>query len=88
VNNPESPQHSHAVEPYKPRPKGFINPKIVKLVSFTLVSICLFLCTVLSILAVWDFIVQDDIIWRAFSTMLIVALASWTFNAINERFGD
>jgi hypothetical protein len=39
-------------------------------------------------LAIWDFIVQDDLMWRAFSTMLVVALASWTFSTVNERFGD
>ena len=43
---------------------------------------------VLSILAVWDFIVRDDLVWRAFSTMLIVALATWVFNQVNERFGE
>ncbi len=72
----------------KPKAKGFINPKVVKTISFTIVSISLLVCTVLSILAIWDFIVQDDLMWRAFSTMLVVALASWTFSAVNERYGD
>lgn len=77
-----------ALEKPRPAAKGFINPRIVKTISFTIVSLSLFFCTVLSILAVWDFITQDDIVWRAFSTMLIVGLASWVFAAINERFGD
>ena len=72
----------------KAKAKGFINPHVVKTISFTLVSVSLLICTVLSILAIWDFIVQDDLMWRAFSTMLVVALASWTFSAVNERFGD
>ena len=72
----------------KPKAKGFINPRVVKTISFTLVSVSLLICTVLSILAIWDFIVQDDLMWRAFSTMLVVALPSWTFSAVNERFGD
>jgi hypothetical protein len=37
---------------------------------------------------VWDFIVRDDLVWRAFSTMLIVGLATWVFNQVNERFGE
>ncbi len=72
----------------KPKAKGFINPRVVKTISFTIISISLLICTVLSILAIWDFIVQDDLMWRAFSTMLVVALASWTFSTVNERFGD
>ena len=51
-------------------------------------NIDILICTVLSILAIWDFIVQDGLMWRAFSTMLEVALASWTFSTVNERFGD
>lgn len=72
----------------KRKSKGFINPHIVKSISFTIISISLLICTVLSILAIWDFIVQDDLVWRSFSTLLVVALASWTFAVVNERFGD
>lgn len=71
-----------------PPRRGFLNPMLVRSVSFAVISLCLLFCTVISILAVWDFIVRDDLIWRAFSTMLIVALATWVFNQVNERFGD
>jgi hypothetical protein len=67
---------------------GFINPAVVRSISFAVISLCLLFCTVISILAVWDFIVRDDLIWRAFSTLLIVGLATWVFNQVNERFGD
>ncbi|HEX5360616.1 MAG TPA: hypothetical protein VFW49_05940 [Fluviicoccus sp.] len=71
----------------RPR-RGFINPALVRSISFAVISLCLLFCTVLSILAVWDFIVRDDLVWRAFSTMLIVGLATWVFNQVNERFGE
>jgi len=75
------------LKPVKPR-TGFLNPVLVRSISFAVISLCLLFCTVISILAVWDFIVRDDLIWRAFSTLLIVALATWVFNQVNERFGD
>ena len=46
----------------KAKAKGFINPHVVKTISFTLVSVSLLICTVLSILAIWDFIVQDEVL--------------------------
>lgn len=72
---------------YKPEPKGLINPRKVKLVSFAIISICIFACAITSILAVWDF-TKSDAVWRAFATFLIVALATYVFAAVNERFGE
>ncbi len=82
---PFDPEHRR---PSPPSRRGFINPALVRSISFAVISLCLLFCTVLSILAVWDFIVRDDLVWRAFSTMLIVALATWVFNQVNERFGE
>lgn len=55
--------------------------------TFTVIVICLLACTVISILGVWDF-TKGDTVWRAFATLVIVALASFVFAAVNERFGD
>lgn len=70
-----------------PRPRGMINPGKVKLVTFTIISICILACTVISILGVWDF-TRGDTVWRAFATFLIVAMASFVFALVNERFGE
>ena len=72
----------------KPPARGFHNPHLVKSISFTEISLCLLFCTVISVLAVWDFIARDDLVWRSFSTLLIMGIAAWVFNVINERFGD
>ncbi|MDO8329788.1 MAG: hypothetical protein Q7T36_04880 [Fluviicoccus sp.] len=86
-NFPE-PDNRRPVLPKADGPRrGFINPLLVRSISFTVISLCLLFCTVISILAVWDFIERDDLIWRAFSTLLIVGLATWVFNQVNERFG-
>lgn len=69
------------------RPRGMINPGTVRLVSFTIISLCILACTVISILGVWDF-TRGDTVWRAFATFLIVALATFIFAMVNERFGD
>lgn len=72
----------------KPPARGFLNPHLVKSISFTVISLCLLFCTVISVLAVWDFIARDDLVWRSFSTLLIMGIAAWVFNVINKRFGD
>jgi ABC-type dipeptide/oligopeptide/nickel transport system permease component len=67
--------------------RGMINPGKVRLVTFSIISICILACTVISILGVWDY-TRGDTVWRAFATFLIVALASFVFALVNERFGD
>lgn len=71
----------------KPEARGMINPRKVKMLSFAIISICIVACALICILAVWDF-ANNDSVWRAFSTFLIVASATWIFAVINERFGD
>jgi len=70
-----------------PRARGMINPGKVKLVTFSIISVCILACTVISILGVWDF-TRGDTVWRAFATFLIVAMASFVFALVNERFGE
>lgn len=85
----QSPEPRHTPEFYTPKapPRGMINPVRVKIISFAIISVCIFACAIISILAVWNF-AENDAVWRAFSTFLIVALATWVFAIVNERFGD
>ncbi len=73
--------------PPKPAPKGLLNPQKVKLISFSVISLCIMACALTSILAIWDF-TEDDTVWRAFATFLVVAVSTWVFALVNERFGD
>lgn len=67
--------------------KGMINPRMVRLWSFVIISVCLLASAVICILAIWDF-TRSDAVWRAFATMLVVAMATWILSVVNERFGD
>jgi len=73
--------------PARPPARGMINPGKVRLVTFSIISICILACTVISILGVWDY-TRGDTVWRAFATFMIVALASFVFALVNERFGE
>lgn len=67
--------------------KGFFNAKIVKTISFTLLTLCLLGCIVLSILAIWDY-ADRDTLWRMIATLGVIGLGSAIFAYINGVFGD
>jgi len=66
--------------------KGIINPKLVRLLSFIVISLSLVACTVLCILAIWEF-TKTDAVWRAVSTFGVISLAMAVFTFVNERLG-
>jgi uncharacterized membrane protein YqjE len=67
--------------------KGFFNAKVVKTIAFTLLTICLLGCIVLSILAIWDY-ANRDTLWRMIATLGVIGLGSAIFAYINGVFGD
>lgn len=66
--------------------RGVVNPKVVRLVSFSVISISLVVCTVLCILAIWDF-TKSDAVWRAIATFIVVSIATAIFTVVNEKLG-
>lgn len=67
--------------------KGFFNPKVIKTVSFSLISLCLIGSIILSIMAIWDY-ADTDTLWRMIATMVVVGLGSAIFAYINGIFGE
>ena len=67
--------------------KGFFKPKVIKTISFSLISLCLIGSIVLSIMAIWDY-ANTDTLWRMIATMGVVGLGSAIFAYINGGFGD
>ncbi len=67
-------------------PKGVINPKLVRNIAFTIITISLVVCTVLCILAIWQFTESDAVI-RAIATFLVVSVATGIFTFVNEKLG-
>lgn len=66
--------------------KGVVEPKLVRVISFTIITLSLVACTVLCILAIWQF-TQSDAVWRAIATFIVVSVATGIFTFVNEKLG-
>ena len=66
--------------------KGFLNAKIVRAVTFYIITICVILSVIVCILAIWDF-AKSDSLWRMIATFAVIALGSGIFALINNIFG-
>ena len=66
--------------------RGIIEPKLVRIISFTVITLSLVACTVLCILAIWQF-TESDAVWRAIATFIVVSVATGIFTFVNEKLG-
>lgn len=66
--------------------KGVVEPKIVRTISFIIISVSLAASTVLCIWAIWQAEVYDTV-WRAIATFIVVSVATGVFTFVNERLG-
>ncbi len=70
----------------KPQMRGVINPGLVRGIAFVVITLSLVVCTVLCILAIWEF-TKSDAVWRAIATFIVVSVATGVFAFVNERLG-
>jgi uncharacterized membrane protein YqjE len=66
--------------------KGIVEPKLVRIISFIIITFSLAACTVLCILAIWQF-TESDAVWRAVATFIVVSVATGIFTFVNEKLG-
>ncbi|MBA2335658.1 MAG: hypothetical protein ACR2M8_00935 [Pyrinomonadaceae bacterium] len=66
--------------------KGVVEPKLVRIISFIVITVSLAACTVLCILAIWQF-TESDAVWRAVATFIVVSIATAIFTFVNEKLG-
>jgi uncharacterized membrane protein YqjE len=66
--------------------RGVLNPQIVRWIAFIVITVSLVACTVLCILAIWQF-TQSDAVWRAIATFIVVSIATAIFTLVNEKLG-
>ncbi len=66
--------------------RGVVDPKLVRIISFTVITVSLVACTVLCILAIWKF-TESDAVWRAIATFIVVSVATGIFTFVNEKLG-
>ena len=70
----------------KSETKGVIEPRLVRWIAFIVITLSLIACTVLCILAIWNF-TESNAVWRAIATFVVVSGATAIFTFINERLG-
>ena len=66
--------------------RGILNPKLVRTISFTVITISLVASTVLCVWAIWQNEVVDTV-WRAIATFIVVSVATGIFTFVNEKLG-
>jgi hypothetical protein len=66
--------------------KGYLNPRVVKAITFYTIATCLILSVIVCILAIWNY-AKTDILWRMISTFAVIAVGSAIFAFINGVFG-
>ena len=66
--------------------RGVVEPKLVRIISFIVITVSLVACTVLCILAIWKF-TESDAVWRAIATFIVVSIATAIFTFVNEKLG-
>ncbi|MBC7899354.1 MAG: hypothetical protein H7070_04820 [Saprospiraceae bacterium] len=66
--------------------KGVVQPKFVRIVSFIIITTSLVACTVLCILAIWQF-TDSQAVGRAIATFIVVIMATAIFTFVNEKLG-
>lgn len=85
-------QQKFMSEPFVPK-RGAIGPKAgvlssrrVRLVSFFIVGVGLFLTCAICVLAIWEY-TSTDAAWRSISTLCVISATLFLFTALNEWFG-
>jgi hypothetical protein len=75
-------------KPSPPRKRsGILNPTLVRVTAFVIISLALFGSAALCVMAVWDY-APRDVAWRSLATLGIIAAAMIVFTLINEKFGS
>lgn len=67
--------------------RGFFPPRIVRAVSFYIISFCIAASVVVCILAIWDF-TKKDALWRLVASFVVVGAGTALFALVNGIFGE
>ena len=66
--------------------RGYLNPSLVRSVSFWITSVCILVAVLASLLAIWQF-AGTDILWRTVATCLVIGSGTVAFYWTNVLFG-
>lgn len=71
----------------RPARRGFLNPKLVRGMSFWITSLCILVAVVACLLAIWQF-TGTDVLWRTVATCAVIGGGTVAFSLVNALFGD
>ncbi len=74
-------------KPTRKKTRGFFPPKIVKTISFCIISICIIASVIACILAIWKF-TQQDTLWRLVASFVVVAGGTALFASVNGIYSE
>lgn len=86
IDQTEHSQPADVVVELKQKQRGIIAPNVVRWIAFVVITVSLVACTVLCILAIWQF-TESDAVWRAIATFIVVSIATAIFTVVNEKLG-
>jgi len=66
--------------------RGYLNPSLVRSVSFWITSACILVAVLASLLAIWKF-AGADILWRTVATCAVIGSGTVAFYWVNVLFG-
>jgi hypothetical protein len=67
--------------------RGYLNPSLVRSVSFWITSACILVAVLASLLAIWKF-AGTDILWRTVATCAVIGSGTVAFYWVNVLFGQ
>ena len=66
--------------------RGFLNPSLVRSVSFWITSACILVAVLAALLAIWKF-AGTDVLWRTVATCAVIGSGTVAFYWTNVLFG-
>jgi len=66
--------------------RGYLNPSLVRSVSFWITSACILIAVLAALLAIWKF-AGTDVLWRTVATCLVIGSGTVAFYWTNVLFG-
>jgi hypothetical protein len=67
------------------RPRGYLNPTLVRSIAFWITSVCILIAVLASLLAIWKF-TGTDVLWRTVATCIVIAAGTVAFAFVNSLF--
>jgi len=86
TNVPSQPQPQPHPEPVT-RHQGFLNARKVRATAFFVITLCIIVSVMASILAIWNF-AQPDVLWRTVATCAVIATGFVIFAKMNTSISS